>query len=276
MTSDFGLDPMTDTYTALVALYDTLDDVVILPPGVGESEIDITEIFMKAAAAGGNQVFVAYHEEVFPAATTVDGSVQTDGQMHVDLVYTKNPAEDTDVSPAVDTHMDRTQPTLNLESSTTISILNDGVGPRHTSCLEFDLTSIDPSDFDTVTLRLVSNGDSLGLSLEWEMRRDLQLWVLTETTWDIFSTGNSWSTAGAEDSGTDYDPTPLVTWPAGILTPGSVHISPDIKAMAVEAKAGDGILRLLIAKVSALFISSSLRSQDHATPADRPLLQFRI
>jgi len=63
----------------------------------------------------------------------------------------------------------------------------------------------------SVKLGLFLAADFSSNARDFKVYRLLRNWVESEATWNIYSTGNNWNTAGAGGSGTDYDSTVLAT-----------------------------------------------------------------
>ena len=182
-----------------------------------------------------------------------------------------------DLSPAIDTHITKVSPDTNFESNIALAIDGeDTAGERLSACLEFDLSSVIPENSATIKLRFRCRTGSGGNDTRWLLRRVIQLWDLDETTWNDYKDVTAWGLAGGQQSGVDYDPTPVVLWTLGILNAGDIVVSTDIKAMVVEAKAAGNVLRLMVAAQPIVDqVGINVDSLDSVTPAHRPLLQFR-
>ena len=59
--------------------------------------------------------------------------------------------------------------------------------------------------FSTVSLFLTPTSDNSSNARTLSLHRCLRTLVVTQATWDIFSTGNNWGTAGASNATTDYE-----------------------------------------------------------------------
>lgn len=117
--------------------------------------------------------------------------------------YTLQPAE----AAATDTYIESDNTTTNYGTAATIRIGRSAdVSPiYHRGLIKFDLSTI-PKSFTVLSanLKLVVATDSASGTGTLYAHRCLRNWVESQATWAIYSTGNSWGTAGCAASGTDY------------------------------------------------------------------------
>lgn len=74
------------------------------------------------------------------------------------------------------------------------------------SLLKFDLSSIPAyASIVSATLSLWTKTDYSTNARDVKVYRVLRNWVETQATWNVYSTGNNWGTAGCGNSTTDYD-----------------------------------------------------------------------
>jgi hypothetical protein len=105
---------------------------------------------------------------------------------------------------ANDTTIQREDPTGNLSANTSLFVgdIAGGAGDHGVRVLiKFDLTAIPAGSYITAaTLQMYEHqaNDDAGLGT-WliNVHRVLRDWVSAQATWNVYSTGNSWGTAGA-------------------------------------------------------------------------------
>jgi hypothetical protein len=112
-------------------------------------------------------------------------------------------------SAGIDTMINSPNPTTNYGTSTETSVGdgNTAASGAHRGIIKFDVSSIDSADIvSAATLSLyehtAEDQHSVGtwsVKLQ-KLRRD---WVEGEVTWNIWKTGNNWSTAGAGNTSSD-------------------------------------------------------------------------
>jgi hypothetical protein len=99
----------------------------------------------------------------------------------------------------VDTYISDVNPTTNYGTAAVLYVgeLNVGANILRT-LIKFDLSSI-PSGalINSATLSFYTTGDYSDTDRTWAARRLKRDWVEAQATWNIYSTGNDWSTAGA-------------------------------------------------------------------------------
>lgn len=61
--------------------------------------------------------------------------------------------------------------------------------------IAFDLSTV-PDTFDTATLSMMAYQDNSSNARTYRVFRTKRAWVEAQATWNVYSTGNSWSTAG--------------------------------------------------------------------------------
>jgi hypothetical protein len=103
-----------------------------------------------------------------------------------------------------DTSISNTNPTTNYGTSSTMELTNWAGGSDKHLCLSFSgLSNISASEVvSSVTLGIYRfNGDANTHSIG--LKRLLRNWVEAQATWNIYSTGNNWTTGGGESDGND-------------------------------------------------------------------------
>jgi hypothetical protein len=111
-----------------------------------------------------------------------------------------------DAASGVDTHINSAAPTTNYNTATSISA---GTSTTNTfrTLIKFDISSI-PATATIISAKLILfvSSDSSTNARIFVVRRLLRNWVLAQATWNIYSTGNNWQTAGGTGAN-DLDPT---------------------------------------------------------------------
>ena len=111
-----------------------------------------------------------------------------------------------EIVPAEDTYVDQ-RATTTPRGADTFCMNKNYTGYQRYSLLRIDLGDIPlAADITSVTLKTYQfsidvDPDSITLNIY----KCLKAWVENEATWNVYSTGNSWDTAGALNSTTDYD-----------------------------------------------------------------------
>jgi len=116
------------------------------------------------------------------------------------------------LNPTIDTYIGNQAPTTNFNGiANWVGERNDSSSIRRT-LIKFDLSSIPAgSTIDSVTFRLhIDNDDRSDNARTARIYRLKRGWVEGEATWDAYSTGNSWQTAGGTGAN-DYDSTEIGT-----------------------------------------------------------------
>lgn len=118
--------------------------------------------------------------------------------------------------------------------------------------MRFDFTEIDGGETITsaylqryVTGVIFSEGEEPE-NMVFPIARCLRAWVTDEATFNIYSTGNNWNTAGCHGSGTDYTTTNRIS-PAGpAVSDLYTYFATDVTAMTADAHADDQILNIVV------------------------------
>lgn len=109
-----------------------------------------------------------------------------------------------------DTWLDNTNATSNFGTNADMYVGEYGSGSQVSRALiKWDLSSIPSGSTITgVTMRLRDIGTNLGTNNRtMRVYRCLRAWVETEATWNVYSSGNSWGTAGAANTTSDREAT---------------------------------------------------------------------
>lgn len=126
-------------------------------------------------------------------------------------------------------------PTTNLNGqSVQVGEYNGGASVRRT-VIRADLSSIAAGQsISACNLKLTVTGDLCNNARTMSAYRLLRNWVEGEVTWNVYSTGNNWGTAGATNA-TDIDTTPVGTKAIGASETPLAVISIPISAAVVQS-----------------------------------------
>lgn len=129
-----------------------------------------------------------------------------------------------------DTYINSSSATTNYDTSTKLYIKKESDSPCRIALAKASFAMFDPKIPITKGefCARVSVEDGVGGG-EYIVERLLRDWVSNQTTWNIFSTGNNWGTAGAKNSTTDYTTVNLGVgsyWPLNVpaLTPADITV----------------------------------------------------
>jgi len=92
------------------------------------------------------------------------------------------------------------------------------------SLVQFDLSSIPAgSTINSAFLDLTFVGDASDNARVFSVYRVKRAWVEDQATWNVYSTGNSWTTAGAADTTNDREGTAINTYHAQVAAPDTTN-----------------------------------------------------
>lgn len=114
------------------------------------------------------------------------------------------------LNPSADTKIISTIPTTNFGTDADgidVGEWKGGSGDVRRSLMKFDLSSIPAgSEITSATLRLYDTGADLATNTRTMFANRLKrAWVETEATWNQYSSGNNWATAGGGTNAADVD-----------------------------------------------------------------------
>lgn len=112
-----------------------------------------------------------------------------------------------DLPMSADNLMQSGFPTTNNDTGTNLGAGENNAGVDiWRSWVKPDFSSL-PADaiFESAILKLTPINDLSGAAATMEAHRCLRAAVSNQMTWNIYSTGNNWGTAGASNSSTDYE-----------------------------------------------------------------------
>lgn len=106
------------------------------------------------------------------------------------------------------TRIEDVNPTTNYNANAYIQVGEwNGGSAKDRALVKFDLSSI-PSDatITSATLRLYDEAQNYSSNTRtMSVYRVLRAWVANQATWNVYSTGNSWGTAGCSNTTTDRE-----------------------------------------------------------------------
>jgi hypothetical protein len=184
-----------------------------------------------------------------------------------------------DATTGKDTYIDEQAATTNYATADLVYNNYTDAG-NLTTFLLIDFTEILnlPRKLKVISAKLelyCTDNVQLAMNSQWfEILRD---WVESEATWNVWKTGNNWTTAGAQGAGTDVNKTSRIcsydyyslaasTWYAWYLDSYSIELRR--KGEIFGWKFGDGAYGVGTDANHAGILSSS----DNATAANRPKL----
>ena len=117
-----------------------------------------------------------------------------------------NATPDTQYTGIEDTHITSDTPTSNLNNAATF-LINDS---SNNALIKPDLTNL-PADqtIDSALLYVYLESGFQGTPWDLYVHRCLRTVVFAEATWNIYSTGNNWGTAGGENTTSDHTATQI-------------------------------------------------------------------
>ena len=108
---------------------------------------------------------------------------------------------------SADTYLSQATATTNFDTSVVLSIGDNAGGTAiRRAWIKSDFSAIPAGRrFVSAVLNLNPDADGSSNARTMSAHRCLRAVVSNQATWNIFSTGNNWGTAGASNSSTDYD-----------------------------------------------------------------------
>jgi len=180
-----------------------------------------------------------------------------------------------DGTDGLDTQLDSANIATNYATATDFGIgERDDVGTQiYRSLIKFDLSVIPVhARIFRADLTLTISADRASASGSHRIFRCLRPWVENQATWQNYSTGNAWGTAGCSGSGSDFDATVWASVATGTADSGTRTWSLDLVEFSKMVRGeytNNGWLLAAQAQNNDGYI---YRSSNFATPADRPKL----
>ena len=124
--------------------------------------------------------------------------------------YTTQPDE----TDGIDTYMTDDAATTNYGTNAEMNIGAGAGGSIKRTLLKFDLTKgTNPPPASAIAssavITLYLNSEASSSAVTMDFYKVLRNWVEGQATWDVYSTGNNWGTAGCADTTTDRENTIL-------------------------------------------------------------------
>jgi hypothetical protein len=177
-----------------------------------------------------------------------------------------------------DTSIDSNAPTTNFDTDTRFMVGEQvGATAIFRGLIQPDYSSI-PSGktFTFNSFKLTPTGDVSSNNRLIYFYRLLRAWVSNQATWNVYSTGNNWGTAGAGNSSTDYDGATVYGKSVQLGTP-TLNSPVEIVLTASEAQklydgthTNNGLLALVATETDDLV---EYGSNAQATIAYRPYMR---
>jgi len=141
-------------------------------------------------------------------STPAESITSKGGDCLIRLVNT-SPQTLTGASVTTDTYMDLGTPTATPDSSDPLSLCTGnmfGDPYKYRGLIKFDLSGLPAgSTITNATLYLYARGNYGGASGTLNVYRSRRAWVESQASWNNWSTGNAWTTAGAADTTNDRE-----------------------------------------------------------------------
>lgn len=181
------------------------------------------------------------------------------------------------LSPSSDTYIDSQNATGNNDAATGLVIGSTWASTSfcRRALFTFDLAPVIAmtKPFRQASLRLVCSADSGAGTPTLRARRILRAYVPAQVTWNVYSTGNNWTSAGAKGTGTDITLASFGAAAMGVLVEGEMRVNlTELVRSAIAA--GDTTLRFILGSDSTSADQSfSVHSLESATPEYRPFME---
>jgi hypothetical protein len=134
-------------------------------------------------------------------------------------------------SGVIDTELNQSNPTDNRYATNAFGVYKEGSGNHANALIMFPLTSLPDNivvSAATVHFRIDTNVGAV--SHTFTFKRALRDWITAlQATWNVWSAGNNWTTAGGLSDGNDRATSPSAS---AVVTTGSGYKTLDVIAMA--------------------------------------------
>jgi len=173
-----------------------------------------------------------------------------------------------------DSMLDQGAASTNYGSAITATVGGESGGAFHRRMvIKFDLASIPTDaviDQAVMCLYLVSEGHEQNVNIAgYPLLRD---WVEDEVTWNIWKTGNNWTTAGATSVGDDREGTAIGSFTLIDNSPAGTEFVMQLTASRVQDWLAGSNYGLIVQEDMAQDSYSVWGTSDHGTAAYRPAL----
>lgn len=178
------------------------------------------------------------------------------------------------LAPSSDTYINSQAATTNSDTETDLIIDNSWGTSSFTRfiLMTFDISSLAGKNIGSAVLSLFRTNTGTSNATTVSVVKCLRAYVANQVTWNVYSTGNNWTTAGAGSGGNDRD---TVFFGAGILRHGSSsEVQIDIaRLLQRELDATETTLRIIIGAHFDPGDAVTFASLENATSAIRPQLR---
>jgi hypothetical protein len=176
------------------------------------------------------------------------------------------------IAPSSDTQIASTNTTTNYDTADEIFVTN-AWGTASTTrflLMTFNIAALAALDVVSAILHLSAKSGT-GFPARLEARECIRAYVPNEVTWNVYSTGNNWGTAGAANTTSDVVTDRYGSAYVGYLDARmGIDITPLVKAYAA---ASTGTLRLVIGSAGTASSNAiGFHAIESATAAKRPVL----
>jgi hypothetical protein len=170
-------------------------------------------------------------------------------------------------------------PTTNFGTNVELSLGRSGVTSIRKSLVRFPGLPLGITAVTNGKLYLYSSSEALTTAKDLTVYRNFRAWVEGQATWNVYSTGNNWGTAGCGNTTTDYESTAIgtVSVSATIAANAEVIVALNDALLlaylsAPTTYAGGFLLRMVAAESTTE--SWNPHSNDAVTSTYRPKLTF--
>jgi hypothetical protein len=167
-------------------------------------------------------------------------------------------------------------PTTNTGTNTSLFVGESDVNQRRRSLVRHPSLPDKVKSVETPILSLFSVGEALNADRTVSVYRCKRNWVEAQATWNIYSTGNNWGTAGAMGAA-DYDSTLLGSATVSQTIAANAELQIPLDASLFLAYLNDQITYpggLLVVMTEITTNLWNIHSNDSATSGYRPKLSF--
>lgn len=185
--------------------------------------------------------------------------------------YTSQP----DGTDGLDTWIYQNDPTYNKGTETTMQVGFSAITSEIArGLLKFDLsvgTNPPPSSAIISSAVISLNCTDCNVTRTLALYQCLRGWVEAQATWNIWSTGNNWTTAGAGSDGNDYSSTELGS--VSVASTGNKDITLNSSGLAVVQGWIDGTIAnngFVLRNTAETTQKNYFAASDHATANSRP------
>lgn len=177
-----------------------------------------------------------------------------------------------DETSSKDTYIVAENPTSNSDTDVWLYVgERDVSAQRMRSLIQFDLSSLpDAAIISSATLRLYLGAENSSTGRTMRVYRLKRAWVENQVTWNVYSTGNNWQTAGGFGSD-DCEQTEIASY---VFSPTeTINAYKNVVFSGITSKAqldlGNGWLMKMDTESNDAMI---FRSSNHSTASQRPEL----